>query len=145
MKVLNLKHAIMKRTVFFIFIMNILFLNNLNSQVASAGNNPENRVVVNLEMIERFNNAGKDTEYLTWGDLINGYDVQSLQDFYYAYINCDFDKESMKDIKLALEHKKIENEKMLQEHDTEYLAKIRNLKLRINMPGSSQMIVQQVD
>ncbi len=146
MKVLNLKYKIMKRTVFLIFVMNILFLNSSNSQdVVSAGNNPDNRVVVNNEMIQRFNNAGKDAEYLTWRDLITGYDIQSLQDFYYAYINCDFDRESMKDIKLALEQKKLENEKILLEYDTEYLAKIRNMKIQVNMPGSSQMIVQKTD
>jgi len=134
----------MKKTVLLIFLVNILFLINSNSQdVVSADNNADNRVVVNLEMVQRFNNAGKDAEYLTWGDLITGYDIQSLQDFYYAYINCDFDRESMRDIKLALEQKKLENEKILQEYDTEYLSKIRNMKIQVSMPGSSQMIVRR--
>jgi hypothetical protein len=134
----------MKKTVLLIFLVNILFLINSNSQdVVSADNNADNRVVVNLEMVQRFNNAGKDAEYLTWGDLITGYDIQSLQDFYYAYINCDFDRESMRDIKLALEQKKLDNEKILQEYDTEYLSKIRNMKIQVSMPGSSQMIVRR--
>jgi hypothetical protein len=136
----------MKRTVLLIFTMNILFLTFSNSQdVITSGSSPVNTVKVNLEMIERFNNAGNDPEYLTWRDLISGFDVQSLQDLYQAYINCDFDRESMKDIKLALEQKKLENEKIIKEYDTEYMAKIRNMDIRVNVPENPRMIVQNTE
>ncbi len=114
----------MKRTVLLIFVMNVLFLTYSNSQdVKESCSSPVN------------------PEYLTWGDLITGYDIQSLKDLYQAYINCDFDRESMKDIKLALEQKKLEYEKIIQEYDTEYMAKIRNMDIRINVPENPRMIV----
>jgi hypothetical protein len=136
----------MKRTVLLIFVMNALFLAYSNSQdVIASVSSPVNAVKVNLDMIERFNNAGNNPEYLTWRDLITGYDIQSLKDLYQAYINCDFERESMQDIKLALEQKKLEYEKKMQEYDNEYLAKIRNMDIRINVPENPPMIVQNAE
>jgi outer membrane cobalamin receptor len=118
----------MKRTVLLIFVMNVLFLAYSNSQdVIESGDSPVN------------------PEYLTWRDLITGYDIQSLKDLYQAYINCDFERESMKDIKLALEQKKLEYEKIIQGYDTEYLAKIRNMDIIINVPEKPHMIVQNAE
>jgi hypothetical protein len=127
-KYLNLKDNLMKRTVLLIFVISVLFLTYSNSQdVIESASSPVN------------------SEYLTWQDLITGYDIQSLKDVYQAYINCDFDRESMMDIKLALEQKKLEYEKIIQEYDKEYLAKIRNMDIRINVPENPRMIVQNDD
>lgn len=149
----------MKKAILLLSVISFIFLSNSNSQNIVSGDNNiysesnnkitasniDNRVVINFDMIERFKNAGTDSEYLTWRDLILGYDVQSLQDLYYAYINCDFKKESLKDIKLALEQKKLENEKTIQEGQDEYLAKFKNLKIRINIPDKSDMVVQKIN
>ena len=140
-------------------VFSFIFLSNSNSQnIVSVDNsiypesnnkitvsNSDNQVVINFDMIERFNSVGKDSEYLTWRDLILGYDVQSLKDFYYAYIKCDFEKESLKDIKLALEQKKLENEKTIRECQDEYFARFKNLKIRINIPDNSDMVVQKIN
>jgi hypothetical protein len=149
----------MKKQILLLLIINILFFKNLNSQdiisdndnlssvsiQKSTGNVSNGGVVINFEMIDRFNNVAKDEEYLTWGDLILGYDVQSLQDFYYAYITCDIEKESLKDIKLALEENKIENEKILRDYDTEYLARLMNLKIIIDSQNGSKIVVQKTE
>ena len=147
----------MKRVILLLSVINFIFLSNSNSQnIVSDDNNiypvsndkitvsnNNNKVVLNFDMIERFNNSGRGQEYLTWRDLILGFDVQSLKDFYYAYINCDLDKESLTDIKLALEQKKLENERTIRECQDEYLAKFKNLKIRINVQDNSDMIVEK--
>lgn len=113
---------------------------NSNSTTDKTG---ESGIVVNLEMIERFNSVTVDGEYLSWRDLITGYDIQSIKDLYYAYINCDFENESMQDIKLVLEEKGLKN--IIKESDTEYFAEIMRKYIEINTPNSKKMFVQKID
>jgi len=114
---------------------------NSNSTINKTGGAD---VVINFEMIERFNNIASDGEYLSWRDLILGYDVQTLKDFYYAYNNCDMEYESLNDIKLALEEKRLNHENSIKDSDTEYFAIIMNRNIEINTSDTRKIFVQNV-
>ncbi len=62
-----------------------------------------NSTVINHEMIDRFNACETSGEYLTWMDLVTGFDNQSLSDLYLTYRNADLETESLADIKKTLE------------------------------------------
>ena len=117
-----------------------LYDNNDITDITAFNTTNESGIVINYDMIERFNNVNTDGEYLTWRDLILGYDIQSLRDFYYAYINCNFEKESLSDIKLALEDKKL-----IQEYNEEHIAKVENKRIEKNVTSSLNAIVQRVE
>ncbi len=115
---------------------------NDNTKVTTYNISGEPVIVINHDMIERFNNVNTGGEYITWRDLILGYDIESLRDFYYAYINCDLEKESLHDIKLALEEKKHNYDRIETGNTEEYFAKDGNKRIEISTAGSV-MIVQR--
>ena len=149
----------MKRLFLLLMLVFGIYSINIKSQtVSTMDSNPGNvfnpnstinktsgkGIVINFEMIERFNNIASDGEYLTWRDLILGYDIQSLRDFYYAYNNSDMEYESLNDIKLALEEKRLNHENSIKDSDTEYFAKIMNRNIEINTSDTRKMFVQKL-
>ena len=112
-----------------------------NTNVTTYDISSEPVIVINHEMIKRFNNVNTGGEYLTWRDLILGYDIESLRDLYYAYINCDLEKESLHEIKLALEEKRLNYDRIETGNTQEYFAEDENKKAS----GSSNMIVQKAE
>lgn len=69
----------------------------------------EPNVVINKEMIERFNQCDTEGKLISWSDLVLGFDRENLSNLYLAYQNADLDKQSLEDIKLALEHTQTEH------------------------------------
>lgn len=69
----------------------------------------QSKVIINQEMIKRFNDCGTEGEYLSWRDLVTGFDNRSLADLYTAYLTADFDKETLAEIKQRLEVKHSEH------------------------------------
>lgn len=114
----------MKRIIFAIVIaVSLNFIINAQEQ--------EQKVAVNHEMINRFNECQAEGEYLSWRDLVLGFENQTIQELYLAYRNADLDKESLNDIKLALENKLKEhhNNSNITEQD---LAWYNQIKREIN-------------
>ena len=149
----------MKKLILLLMLLFGIYSINIKSQTVSTMDsnpghvlNPNSTInktsgkgiVINFEMIERFNNIASDGEYLTWRDLILGYDIQSLRDFYYAYNNSDMEYESLNDIKLALEEKRLNHENSIKDSDTEYFAKIMNRNIEINTADTRKMFVQKL-
>ncbi len=102
-----------------------------------------NQVVINDKMIERFNNYKTEGEYLTWRDLVAGFDSQALYDLYMAYLNANLETQSLKDIKLALENEQTErlNNSNIVTSDLVWFNDVKqeiNEKLRM-----SEMVVQK--
>ncbi len=119
--------------------------NSGNAEIITYNISSEPVIVINHDMIERFNSVCADGEYLSWSDLILGYDTQSLSDLYHAYVNYDSEKESLSDIKLALEQKKNENENLKIEHSEGFFAKAQKRNTENTNKASSVMIVQVVE
>ena len=95
------------------------------------------KVIINHEMIERFNNCEADGEYLSWRDLILGFDYKTMSELYLAYKNADLNGESLADIKLVLEEKQQEhlNNSNISTSDLAWFNKVKqeiNNKLRMN-------------
>ncbi len=52
--------------------------------------------------------------------------------------------ESLNDIKLALEEKRLNHENSIKDSDTEYFAKIMNRNIEINTSDTRKMFVQKL-
>ena len=77
----------------------------LNENSSMMTEEPAIKVVVNKEIINRFNQCETDGKLISWSDLVLGYDTQSLTDLYLAYQTSDLESQTLEDIKLALENK----------------------------------------
>ncbi|NJK86955.1 MAG: hypothetical protein HC906_14235 [Bacteroidales bacterium] len=65
----------------------------------------DENIVINHEMINRFNAVETAGEYLSWGNMVMAFDNQSLQELYLAYINSDLETQTLAEIKSELENK----------------------------------------
>jgi hypothetical protein len=101
------------------------------------------RVVVNIEMIERFNQCETDGNLISWRDLVLGFDYQSLSDLFYAYRSADLDNQTLEEIRLALEDMQSEHLKNSNITDND-LAWFNQVKQEINNKlGMKGMVVQR--
>lgn len=85
----------MKRT-FFVILIIVSLCYSLRAQSVTP------QVKVNAEMIARLNQCELTSDYLSWRDLVTGFDSQSLANLYAAYLSVDFSKQTLSDIKLEL-------------------------------------------
>ncbi|MBN2612980.1 MAG: hypothetical protein JXB00_15610 [Bacteroidales bacterium] len=83
----------------------------IKAQENAAGNHNNNQslVEVNKEMIDRFNNCKTDSMLVSWSELVIGFDRENLSNLMLAYLNADFENQSLEDIKLALDNKQTEH------------------------------------
>lgn len=81
----------------------------LNENSSNMIEEPAVELVINKEMIDRFNQCETDGILISWSDLILGFDSQSLSDLYLAYQTVDLDSLTLDDIRLALEDKQSEH------------------------------------
>ncbi|MBN2213180.1 MAG: hypothetical protein JW723_02960 [Bacteroidales bacterium] len=120
--------------------------NNMHDLNKSDIDTPEaniKRVVVNIEMIERFNQCETDGKLVSWSDLVLGFDYQSLSDLFYAYRTADLDNQTLEEIRLALEDRQTEhlNNSNITDND---LAWFNQVKQEINSKlGMKGMVVQR--
>jgi hypothetical protein len=146
----------MKRIAFLVLIFFVICNMNVKSQTDVVSDDYYNytkvttfdissqpAVEINQDMIKIINSVNSGSEYLTWRDLILGFDKQSLSDFYQAYINCDLEKESLRDIKLALEEKRFRYDRVVTGTDEESIAEAVIQSKENNTDGSTSMTVQQ--
>ena len=70
---------------------------------------PEPQVVINKEMIERFNQCDTGDKLISWSDLVLGFDSENLMNLFLAYQNADLGTQTLEEIKLALETKQTEH------------------------------------
>ncbi len=102
----------------------------------------DNKVVVNKEMIERFNQCDTEGKIISWSDLVMGFDSENLMNLYLAYQNSDLDNQSLEDIKLALQNKQTEH--LSDSNIDNDLAWFNQVKQEINNKlSTADMVVQK--
>ncbi len=102
----------------------------------------DNKVVVNKEMIERFNQCDTEGKIISWSDLVMGFDSENLMNLYLAYQNSDLDNQSLDDIKLALQNKQTEH--LSNSNIDNDLAWFNQVKQEINNKlSTADMVVQK--
>jgi len=114
---------------------------NENSDKMNA--EPATKLVVNKEIIDRFNQCETGGMLVSWSDLVLGFDSQSLSDLYFAYLTADLESHTMEEIRLALEDKQSEhlNNSNISDND---LAWFNRVKQEINIKlGMTGMVVQR--
>jgi hypothetical protein len=119
------------------FLFQLGLLNAQESSQDLGNNNSYNvntattKVVVNKEMIERFNQCETDGKLISWSDLVLGFDYQSLSDLYYAYRTADLESQTLEDIRLALVNRQSEHQNNSNITDND-LAWFNRVKQEIN-------------
>jgi|GEM_PF-3711449 len=114
----------------------------LNENSSMMTEEPAIKVVVNKEIINRFNQCETDGKLISWSDLVLGYDTQSLTDLYLAYQTSDLESQTLEDIKLALENKQSEHLSNSNISDND-LAWFNQVKQEINSKLSMEGVVVQ--
>lgn len=106
----NLQITIKKVTLLIIMVSSQILIE------VKAENNPvdsqikdQPQVVVNKDMIDRFNSCDTDSMLVSWSGLVMGFDSENLMNLYLAYQNADLENQSLEDIKLALQNKQTEH------------------------------------
>ena len=136
-----------------VLIMSVFFqLGTLNAQenkqmLNEKSNNkiaePATKLVINKEMIDRFNQCDTDGKLISWSDLVLGFDSQSLLDLYIAYQTADLESQTLEEIRLVLEDKQTEYLNSCNISDDE-LAWFNRVKEEINSKlGMTGMVVQR--
>jgi Skp family chaperone for outer membrane proteins len=143
----------MKTRFMLVFMISILFqLGSLKAQenkpVPNENNNKTieesaTRLVVNKEMINRFNQCDTEGKLISWSDLVMGFDSQSLSELYLAYQSADLNSQTLEDIKMALEDKQSQhlNNSNISDNDLAWFNQVKqevNSKLR-----RTDMVVQR--
>jgi hypothetical protein len=143
----------MKTRFMLVFMISILFqLGSLKAQenkpVPNENNNKTieesaTRLIVNKEMINRFNQCDTEGKLISWSDLVMGFDSQSLSELYLAYQSADLNSQTLEDIKMALEDKQSQhlNNSNISDNDLAWFNQVKqevNSKLR-----RTDMVVQR--
>jgi hypothetical protein len=143
----------MKTRFMLVFMISILFqLGSLKAQenkpVPNENNNKTieesaTRLIVNKEMINRFNQCDTEGKLISWSDLVMGFDSQSLSELYLAYQSADLNSQTLEDIKMALEDKQSQylNNSNFSDNDLAWFNQVKqevNSKLR-----RTDMVVQR--
>ena len=81
----------------------------LNEKSSNMIEEPATKLVINKDMIDRFNQCETNGNLISWSDLVVGFDRQSLSDLYLAYQTSDLDSQTLDDIRLVLEDKQTEH------------------------------------
>ena len=115
----------------------------LNENSSNLIEEPAVKLVINKEMIDRFNQCETDGKLISWSDLVLGFDSQSLSDLYYAYQAADLESQTLEEIRLALEDKQSEHLGNSNIADDD-LAWFNRVKQEINSKlGMTGMVVQR--
>jgi hypothetical protein len=105
---------------------------DLLSQIVSqnAGNE---QVIVNHEMIRRFQEVKTEGDIYSWSQLLINHESKVVQEFMLSYRNCDLKEQSMENIKLALEEKSKEVAPLQADPEDEYYAQVRKIRQEISL------------
>ena len=105
----------------------------MSNAVIQTTKNKTCGIVVNMEMIKRFNSITTEGDIYSWSQLMILPDSRVIQVFLEAYSNYNPDHQTMQDILMALEEKNLEimrTDSLLIED--EYFTNIRRIKEEIN-------------
>jgi len=105
---------------------------------------PAAKIVINMEMIKRFNSFEAEGDLYSLSQLLTGLDNQTVQDFLHTYRTSDLEEQTLADIKERLEQRQEENERLANQLNDEYFAAIAQMKKEINQKLSNlnQQLVQ---
>ncbi len=107
---------------------------------ASTAETNNEQIVINTEMIRRFNTVESEDGIYSWRQLLSGFDSQALQLFFNTYYSSDLESQTLASLKRSLE-------KALEEHNSmfndDYINQINRIKAEINqkLAAGNQMLV----
>jgi inner membrane protein involved in colicin E2 resistance len=96
------------------------------------------KVMVNMEMIRRFQEVKTEGDIYSWSQLIVNRDSRAIHEYMLSYRNSDMNEQSMESIKLALEDKTREIQPLQTNQEEEYYANIVRIKQEINLKLGSE-------
>jgi hypothetical protein len=91
------------------------------------------KVIVNMEMIRRFQEVKAEGDIYSWSQLIVKSDSRAIHEYILSYRNSDVNEQSLESIKLALEDKTREIESAPADHEEEYFANLIRIKKEISL------------
>jgi hypothetical protein len=106
---------------------------DVTAVLQDSGSMTKVNIVINQDMIDRFNNIQTQDSLYSWIQLIQGYDNQSVHDFFYTIHTSNLDNQSLAEIKQILEQKKTENEQLANNLTDEYFTEVGQIKKEINL------------
>lgn len=121
-----------------------MFIFAQHNEVGSETNtgNTDRQIIVNTEMISRFNQVEAQDDIYSWRQLLANFDSQTLQVYFQIYHSSDMENQTLASIKNTLE-------KALEEHSSmftdDYINQINQIKAEINqkIANSNQMLVSK--
>jgi len=101
-------------------------------------------VMVNHEMIRRFQEVKANGDIYSWSQLLFNNDSRAIKEFMLSYRDSNLNDQSMEDIKLALEEKFKEVAPIQSDPDDEYLAGINRIKqgIRFKLGSGNQVAMK---
>ncbi len=137
----------MKRIMMKIFVtlwltLQTMFIFAQQNEVTSEANagSTERQIIINTEMIMRFNQVEAQDGIYSWRQLLADFDSRTLQVFLQIYQSSDIENQTLASVKDTLE-------KALEEHNNmftdDYINQINLIKAEINqkLANSNQMLV----
>jgi hypothetical protein len=107
----------------------------LEQKISPAGSA---QVLVNMEMIRRFQEVKTEGDIYSWSQLIVNHDSRAIQEYMLAYRTSDLNGQSMAGIQLALEKKIKEMTPLQPDQEDEYYAGIKRIKQEISFKLRSE-------
>ncbi len=134
----------MKVSITLLLILQTVLVFSQNKEI-SAGTNKnvaDVQVVINKEMINRFNQVKVEDDIYSWRQLLSDFSSITLQEYFRIYYTSDLENQTLASLKLALEKALEENNSSIND---DYINQIIQIKAEINqkLNSSNQMLVSK--